>query len=475
MRPANIRMSVLMVSVLMICLAAVPAVCDAAQKDDLRGAQKDSVFAPGYINAELYRVRNAAMAAINESQDPDRDVKQTVDNYRKAYLKLADQIDRTNSAAQKVKVVPQAKPAPVSQAPVKAAASKSAKIVIAENMEKGSEESNKDADKHPDTGQANVKIGKGSNQVYESGRLISETLDGKTHIYAGFDSVGTATIGQALARAKSGDVIIVRGGREYSDETRIQTVSKGNYTVGGILISKGVTLKGGYDEKGHRDLDRYESVLKNTVLISAGAEKVVMDGIAVEVAQHSFQWPGLSIINNYEVMVSNSSDVTISNCKVECDTSYGIVTYRSHLTLENSLLEGSGKPGWDTGRLMAVSSGCTVYAYRNTFIFNGSYSPSVAEKGIYCWGSNVTYEQNQFYNKTAQEIRVYMDSNSGGKQLLLKDNNFFGNWGVVSYNSISGAGTITMANNYFESKGTISIPKGKLIFSGDAPDPLKIK
>jgi hypothetical protein len=94
-----------------------------------------------------------------------------------------------------------------------------------------------------DSSQYNVNIGSGTDQVRDaSGRLISEVINGRNHVYAGFDNYGTSTIQDAIDNANAGDLIVVRG-KDFTG-------------VGKITMKDGVSMYGGYGEDGTRDLSR---------------------------------------------------------------------------------------------------------------------------------------------------------------------------------------------------------------------------
>ena len=82
------------------------------------------------------------------------------------------------------------------------------------------------------------------------GGVILDLYPGGKYIYAGFTDNADDTIQAAIARASSGDIIIVRGGKDY---------------YGDISMKQGVDLYGGYDEYGRRDFINNVTTIHNSI------------------------------------------------------------------------------------------------------------------------------------------------------------------------------------------------------------------
>lgn len=159
-----------------------------------------------------------------------------------------------------------------------------------------------------DTLDYDVAIGTGDNQVWvgegENRRLIAEDFNGRTHIYAGFDNVGTTTIEEAMRTyADVGDIVIVKGG---------------TYNTDYLSITNGVALYGGYNEDGIRDIVNTPTIITQPIEVYGVDEPTEINGVTIE----------NNAVDSWGISVQNSSFVTICNSTMVYDSweYYGGIT-----------------------------------------------------------------------------------------------------------------------------------------------------
>lgn len=93
---------------------------------------------------------------------------------------------------------------------------------------------------------SDITIGSGLSKRYdESGRLLSEVIDGKRCVYAGFDKVGKYDIQAAIDSASAGDIVVIKAGTYKID----------------FWLKNGVSVYGGYNEDGKRDLENTPTII----------------------------------------------------------------------------------------------------------------------------------------------------------------------------------------------------------------------
>lgn len=173
-----------------------------------------------------------------------------------------------------------------------------------------------------------IQFGGGTNKTYDSGRLISEIISGKLHVYVGFEDVGMAvpevsdprTIQDAVdyASSKGGGIVIVKGGTSYD---------------AGFIVKDGVSVYGGYNEDGTRDVvnnstDYYGLIgawdIANPIEIS-GFTFNSMDGI--DIARTS----------NLTLSYNNFYGATpLDPSNTDRTFGFGIKTYDSSVTLSRN-------------------------------------------------------------------------------------------------------------------------------------------
>jgi hypothetical protein len=221
-------------------------------KSDRVSNNQSSIFSPGYINAVKQHAENVANQA-NRKPTFWENAMEYVKN------KLSGKIEQ--NAAERTAVKLQKKTS--SSGDGKTAAKKEEPAVY-ETAPQGSVTI---------TAGTKIDIGSGTLKHYESGRMISEYINGVKYIYVGFDNVGfisnggTNPIQSAINQATANDVIIVRGGA-------------GKVYSGDLTISNSVHLYGGFDESGQRNsAANPTSVVGNATL--SGAPVVEMNRLSV--------------------------------------------------------------------------------------------------------------------------------------------------------------------------------------------------
>ncbi|MDO8535732.1 MAG: hypothetical protein Q7S30_01795, partial [Candidatus Omnitrophota bacterium] len=254
---------------------------DMKDKSDVLSNDQAGIFSPGYINA----VKQRADSVINQQSKPKSLMENAID-YVKS--KLSDKVKeeaRYNPS-------PELKKKTSSRGENAQSTVKTAEVVSA-----------------PVKG--DIKIGSGESQVLENGRVISEVIDGKRYVYAGFDKVGKESIQDAIEAANNGDTVIVKMG-EFTG------------SLWGTISGKdGVNLQGGYDEKGHRDMYGTQTVINDATIGLTGT--VEISGFTIKGESY---WAGIG--------VGSYSNVTIKNVTFVGDSSLSV--QGSRLIVQNGVL-----------------------------------------------------------------------------------------------------------------------------------------
>ena len=262
-----------------------------------------NVFAPGYLNAAKCQAE-----AIIAQQTPQKSLLQNITEFV---------MGKTEGNVEQAAVD---KPKPELQQ--KQSSPSAAKKITASSANKSI------AGGAP----VNIAIGSGTNQKYldratgvtydasGAGRvLLSESINGVTNIYAGFADYGTSTIEDAIGMAESGDRVIIKG-RTYEGGNNglwVNALSEGN------MVPEGVTIAGGYNEDGTRDLINNPTIFDSAEIInmSSGSE---IDGITFD--------------SGIEITTYGSDSITINNITT-CDVSFNIGN-GSVVFLENNTFNG---------------------------------------------------------------------------------------------------------------------------------------
>ena len=195
-----------------------------------------------------------------------------------------------------------------------------------------------------------IAIGAGESKVFDaSGRMLSEVIDGKTYVYAGFDNVGKSNIKEAISMAKAGDSIIVKSGT-YS---------------GPITMKSGVSLYGGYNENGLRDLINTPSTI--TSLVST-------EDINMPTEFNGFTLKRTGVLRLMDI--SNGTGLTIANNIFDSpNVPYAVHVYRgASVTLINNrfntrnglLIEGM-RVGMTQDGMAPSGPVCNVISINNDF------------------------------------------------------------------------------------------------------------
>ncbi len=253
-----IKSTILIISLIFISLAATDILySEMNDKTDRLSQNQSNVFSPGYINAAKQKTESIIGQLDPKKSFMDRIV-ENVQN-RLSNKVAEDSTDRTQ---------PELK-----------------KKTGGTGEETNAQDSRTDSAAASD--QYDIAIGSGSDssKVYEGNRLISEVIDGKRYVYAGFDNVGKSTIQDAINVALAGDTVIVKAGT-YINTRRYLTVKDG------------VNLYGGYSESGIRDI-------RNTPTVYAGI--ILAGGISRPTEINGFTISNLQILRSSNVTISNNT------------------------------------------------------------------------------------------------------------------------------------------------------------------------
>jgi len=264
-----------------------------------------------------------------------------------------------------------------------------------------------------------VLIGSGTDKAYSGSRLMSENINGVRHVYAGFTSVGTNDLQQAIDSADPGSIVIVKAG---------------TYT-GNIRLKNGAKVMGGYSEAGVRDLSATPSIIRGRVFAHDIASPSELNGFTIKVQGGS---RGLDVNNctdNFTVINNtiagedgldltksyNMGIVAVGSQAVICNNTitncywFGIYANESSLTVMNNKIFGNYLDGvqalgddslfennifWNNG--IAINRGSHFLFLESvpTLRRNTIYGDEV---GIFNWSSTPTLIDNIFV-KVAQPV-----------------------------------------------------------------------
>ncbi len=230
-------------------------------KTDRLSQEQSSVFSPGYINASKQKTESIIGQLDPKKSFMDRIV-ENVQN-RLSNKVAEDSTDRTQ---------PELK-----------------KKTGGTGEETNAQDSRTDSAAASDQYDITIGSGSDSSKVYDGNRLMSEVIDGKRYVYAGFDNVGFNIQGRNNIRDAINRAYTLGGGNVI--------VKAGTYTTTYLTVKDGVNLYGGYNESGVRDI-------KNTPTVIVGG--ISASGIFSRPTEIN------GFTTNY-LLLFQSSNVTLSN------------------------------------------------------------------------------------------------------------------------------------------------------------------
>ncbi|MCM8760915.1 MAG: right-handed parallel beta-helix repeat-containing protein, partial [Candidatus Omnitrophica bacterium] len=266
-----------------------------------------------------------------------------------------------------------------------------------------------------------VAIGSGTDQLYEGGRLIAETINGRRHVYVGFATVGKTSISSAMDIAPAGSIILVKAGIYTED----------------ITIKNGISLYGGYDETGLRNITANETVINGTILANGITEPTEVNGFTIKVANNRkavviiSSNPELKVLNNkiegaagadvhdsYNIGIwAEDSEAIIFNNSISNCHWFGLYSKLSSLTVENNIIRSIYRDGvqeiggtssyrnnffWDSGLMENSGSSFLLYASNPLIESNTFYRERT---GIFAWDS-APFITNNIFELIADHIDI---------------------------------------------------------------------
>ncbi|MCX5686941.1 MAG: right-handed parallel beta-helix repeat-containing protein [Candidatus Omnitrophica bacterium] len=262
-----------------------------------------------------------------------------------------------------------------------------------------------------DSSQYNVAIGTGTNQERDAfGRLMAEVINGTRHVYAGFDNYGTGTIQEAINKTNAGDMILVRGGANKT------------YDIANLYLKNGVSMYGGYDEYGVRDIENNVSSLQIAYNASSG---IVLSNVDRPTEINGFNIIG-GTFTNYCIRIDGSSNIMIANNRFK-NAYEGVFTFGALSTvIKNNIFETkNGIDGWNgTNNLTILSN-----------IFNNQTS------SVKCNIGTTALIKDNIFNEYSSALYIQTSTDAASTVTSINNNFnksgyaiFCGGIGVTSYN-----------------------------------------
>ncbi|MDP3792076.1 MAG: hypothetical protein Q8R38_08565 [Candidatus Omnitrophota bacterium] len=327
-------------------------------KSDLLSNEQTGIFSPGYINA----TKQKTDAIINQINGKKNNLSNTSAEYMDTNLSDKVKEDAMNKPTLELKKK-------TSQA---VAASGEAKDLTA-----AAKTDMRDSSKYN-----NIGIGSGTNKTYDSsGRMISEVIDGQRFMYVGFDNIGKSSIIDAVRSATAGDNILVKAGT-YS----LSLERPDGRIVSLLQVRNGISLYGGYNEAGSRDVVNNTTTLINGYLTASFITKPTeIDGFTLDIAK-----------SGSGVSASYSQNLTISNnIFVSSDSrSLGIVANSAFLDIRNNIFNVETAIyvyGKNAPSPILQYSGSSSYIQTKNNDFNGSI-------GISSGGHSIIKSVNDYFS-----------------------------------------------------------------------------
>lgn len=206
-------------------------------------------------------------------------------------------------------------------------------------------------------------------------------------------------------------------------------ISKGFYKQNNIIVRRQVVIIG-------EDYPIFDGELKKEVFIIA-ASGVVLKGLQVQNTGRS------SMIDMAGIKIQNTSNVTVTNCRI-LNTTYGVYLQNSTTcTVEGNeirsnavdeLQAGNGVHAWKCNNLIIKGNNITghrdgVYFefVTNSLVHRNNSHDNIRYGLHFMFSHNDTYSYNTFQNNGAGVAVMYT------KGVTMYKNTFYHNWGDASY------------------------------------------
>ncbi len=450
----RVRISSVVFSVVICISLVMPATSYSAMNDssDRLSSEQSGVFSPGYINAAKQKT-DAVINQLNTKGSFMDSVSEFVKD------KLANKVTEDSQNA----VVPELR----------------RKTGSGSETSKGAGgDSVKESVMVVDSTEYNVKIGTGSSQLRDAnGNLLSEVIDDRRHIYAGFDDSGTSSIREAINRATAGDIVIVRGG---------------SYDLGGSYLNmkNGVSLYGGYNSSGERNIAGNSTVLSNGGIYAFNIDKATeINGLTISnpygnhindmkngIYRTSYygiytynSTDDLKVLNNtiisgYMGIYTINSKAVVFNNSISGQSWSAIYTSNSSLNVSNNRIYNTCFGITETYRSGSVFQNNVIWGNYTNFIIHGNSTSTIDSNTVYGGSEGVRYHcsaptvTNNIFVKTPQAIRIDDSYNMGTSQIIASGNVFYGYTTLgVSLSTLSSGQN---QNNLFDDPGIIDPTKG---------------
>jgi parallel beta-helix repeat protein len=237
------------------------------------------------------------------------------------------------------------------------------------------------------------------------GKLYSEIIDGRRIVYAGFDSSmdefqSTDIIQQAIDYFKNNG---------FNDGGSV-LVRSSTYSGRGIInVSAGISLYGGYDDHGNRDILNGRSVINGSFYAYGISGKTEIDGFDIK------------NIGGSGIYIGDSSDITIRNNTFGVEGTWGIKIEEDagSIHIENNTI-GSGSSLW------AGDNIGDIYLTRNRFGMEGELYV-----GDLTFKSGTAYISGNIFERRGISL---VDSGENSAIVYSENNNYIG--GAVITNSL---------------------------------------
>ena len=274
-----------------------------------------------------------------------------------------------------------------------------------------------------------VAIGTGEKKEYDEGRLIAETINGVRHIYVGFNTVGTATIQEAVDTAGMGDRIIVRGGKDSQGND----ITYSGFTIDGTLgvYKSGIKIYGGYREDGMRD------PLGTPTIINGGIGLYSANGTEIngfKVVNDIYGGYGIFAKHSRNIMIKNN-DITVGESAIYLEYSTGNVMYSKLSDSKYGIFVSNGAIAVTQNNISNVEYGIKAV---NSILTATNNNISGSQRGIDISGRTLTATNNDI---TGGNIGIAAYSTV----LTVTNNNITG--GGRSGISVNSYSTLTATNN----------------------------
>lgn len=394
------------ISVMALASFTLTPISYSSSNDDNHLSANDSIYSPpGYMNKDIQQARtltNKYLAnkdkADNKTEATQREVSQKV----QVQEKPKPELKQKQSSGGK------------SQAPV------SAQLI--------------------DSAKYNVKIGSGADKAFDAnGKLISETIDGQRHVYVGFTNSSKTKIVDGINQAKKegGGIVIVKAG---------------TYNESYVNMVNGVSLYGGYNELGQRDVKKYATTVKGYFSGYNISSRTELNGFTISGARYAINIGGNTggwiILNNTMratyMNISSSGNATIYNNDIagtgwavhSWGSYYGSLRFINNIVHHTSwgFTDAYGSKSIVENNLFYDNGGAAIISHdkAGTIIRNNTFASTKGVGiGVRYFGAAPTIENNIFYNlKNAFSVETWWyggGRKTGASTFNLKNNVFYNN------------------------------------------------